>query len=71
MTAARTIAPFISLSVSSISTLFLTRYLSHRQIGAGTEFQGSGLFTTARRECDNGHNRADDDHASDVHGLLS
>lgn len=51
---------------------FLTRYLlSNRQVCTGTELQGSSFLTTASRQCDSSHDRADDDHASDVHGLLS
>jgi hypothetical protein len=50
--------------------LVLTRYLmSSRHLGA--ELHGNVFLAAASGKCNSGHNRRHNDHAFDVHRLLS
>lgn len=66
MTAARTIAPFIGISVVSFEPDRLTRYLtSNRQICA--ELHRHGFLTAASRQRNSGHEGRNHEYVLDVH----
>jgi hypothetical protein len=66
MTAARTIAPFIGISVVSCEPDCLTRYLtSNRNVCA--ELHGHGFLTAASRQRNSGHEGRDHEYVLDVH----